>query len=153
MFVAGNTAHGTIRHGVTFRIQLDNFNNKKIVLLGVYRRKENLQVFIDISGVEELRKHSVGSEIVLGGNVSLTETMEILTNASNRSGFEYAKHLVHHIDLIANVPVRNVWRPLWGLFLFRTFNSFPFLCHVVFDPLPLPHRVTSFVNLNSPLLL
>lgn len=76
--------------------------------VGVYRRKDNLKIFIDISGVEALRSHSIGSEIVLGGNISLTETMDILTNVSNKSGFEYTKHLVHHIDLIANVPVRNV---------------------------------------------
>lgn len=37
--------------------------------------------------------------------------MEILTNASHKSGYEYCKHLVHHIDLIANVPVRNVLVP------------------------------------------
>lgn len=80
----------------------------KLFFLGVYRRKDNLEIFIDISGVETLRSHSIGSEIVLGGNVSLTETMDILTNVSNKSGFEYTKHLIHHIDLIANVPVRNV---------------------------------------------
>ncbi|KAG4067507.1 hypothetical protein HA402_002784 [Bradysia odoriphaga] len=83
MLVGGNTAHG------------------------VYRRKDNLQIFIDVSGVEQLRSHSVGSEIVLGGNVTLTETMNILANVSNKTGFEYAKHLSHHIDLIASVPVRN----------------------------------------------
>lgn len=66
-------------------------------------------MFIDVTGVEALRSHSIGTaELVLGGNVSLTEAMEILTNASKNHGFEYCKHLVHHIDLIANVPVRNV---------------------------------------------
>lgn len=75
----------------------------------MYRRNENLKYFIDISGVEDLRSHSISaSELVLGANVSLTETMEILTKASNQIGFEYCKHLVDHIDLIANVPVRNV---------------------------------------------
>lgn len=34
--------------------------------------------------------------------------MEILTEASTKSGFEYCSHLIDHIDLIANVPVRNV---------------------------------------------
>ena len=65
-------------------------------------------MFIDINDVEELRSHSLGSELVIGANVNLTETMEILNKASNTSGFEYCKHLVKHIDLIANVPVRNV---------------------------------------------
>lgn len=80
-----------------------------LYILGVYRRNENLKYFIDITGVEELRTHSIGSsEIVLGANVNLTETMDILTKASTQNGFEYCKHLVDHIDLIANVPVRNV---------------------------------------------
>lgn len=85
------------------------WHTKTISYSGVYRRQDNLQTFIDISGVEKLRSHSfIESELVLGGNVTLTETMEILNKASNQSGFEYCKHLVHHIDLIANVPVRNV---------------------------------------------
>lgn len=75
---------------------------------GVYRRNENLKLFIDITGVETLRSHAIGTELVLGANISLSETMDILTNASTQSGFEYCKHLVDHIDLIANVPVRNV---------------------------------------------
>lgn len=103
MLVAGNTAHGNIDELILFSSIVMSF-----FAIGVYRRKDNLQIFIDISGVEKLRSHSIGSEITLGGNVSLTETMEILTNASHKSGFEYAKNLVHHIDLIANVPVRNV---------------------------------------------
>lgn len=77
-------------------------------MIGVFRRNDNLKVFIDITGVESLRSHTIGAELVLGGNVSLTETMEILTNASTQPGFEYCKYLVDHIDLIANVPVRDV---------------------------------------------
>lgn len=66
-------------------------------------------MFIDITRVESLRTHSIGAEYVtLGGNISLTETMEVLKKASMRSGFHYLKYFVEHIDLIANVPVRNV---------------------------------------------
>ncbi|KAJ6642124.1 Indole-3-acetaldehyde oxidase [Pseudolycoriella hygida] len=83
MLVAGNTAHG------------------------VYRRNENIDVFIDITRVAALQTHSIGTSVTLGGNVSLTETMEVLKKASMRSGFHYLKHFVDHIDLIANVPVRN----------------------------------------------
>lgn len=75
---------------------------------GVYRRNENIQIFIDITRVEALRSHSIGSIVTLGGSMSLTETMDIFKKASMRSGFNYLKYLVDHIDLIANVPVRNV---------------------------------------------
>lgn len=104
MFVAGNTAHGTDAEWRCSYL----LNAKVHFVLGVYRRQDNLKIFIDISGVGKLRSHSIGSEVVLGGNVSLSETMDILTNVLHKSGFEYTKHLVHHIDLIANVPVRNV---------------------------------------------
>lgn len=102
MLVAGNTAHGN--NGTKIIL----FSVNKRISIGVYHRNENLKIFIDITGVEELRSHDIGPELVLGGGVTLTEAMDILTNASTQPGFEYCKHLVDHIDLIANVPVRNV---------------------------------------------
>jgi len=85
MLVAGNTAHG------------------------VYRRSPDIKHFIDVHGVDELHQHSSeGQQLKLGANLSLTQTMEILWTTSRRPGFEYLNVLWSHIDLIANVPVRNV---------------------------------------------
>lgn len=82
--VAGNTAHG------------------------VYRRAEHISLFIDINSVAELRSHVLTADsLTIGANVNLTETMAILEKASKSAGFEYVSHVMHHIDLIANVPVRN----------------------------------------------
>ncbi|XP_017150611.1 abscisic-aldehyde oxidase-like [Drosophila miranda] len=84
MLVAGNTAHG------------------------VYRRSTDIKHFIDVSGVEELHRHSTeGQQLQLGANLSLTQTMEILRTTSKQPGFEYLEVLWNHLDLIANVPVRN----------------------------------------------
>ncbi|XP_059612857.1 uncharacterized protein LOC132259308 [Phlebotomus argentipes] len=84
MLVAGNTAHG------------------------VYRRDADIELFIDVNSVEELRKHSIGDTLVLGGNVNLTEMMEILEKAaSQKPAFEYCRVLIKHIDVVASVPVRN----------------------------------------------
>lgn len=84
MLVAGNTAHG------------------------VYRRDPKIQVFIDVMGIEELRNHSLTDKLSLGGNVTLSETMEIFTKtAQSKPEFGYLNELNKHIDLIANVPVRN----------------------------------------------
>lgn len=75
----------------------------------MYRRRRDIDVFIDITDVTELRTHSISDEaIIIGGGVSLTETIQILQKATATPGFEYCEHLVKHIDLIANVPVRNV---------------------------------------------
>ncbi|KAH8326448.1 hypothetical protein KR067_007791 [Drosophila pandora] len=84
MLVAGNTAHG------------------------VYRRSPDIKHFIDVSGLEELHQHSSDSQqLKLGANMSLTQTMEILQSTSKQPGFEYLEVLWNHIDLVANVPVRN----------------------------------------------
>ncbi|GAB0096983.1 xanthine dehydrogenase [Sergentomyia squamirostris] len=84
MLVAGNTAHG------------------------VYRRDPNIEVFIDVNSVDELRKHNIGDTIELGGNVNLTEMMEILEKAAKQKPvFEYCRVLINHIDVVASVPVRN----------------------------------------------
>ncbi|XP_034131067.1 xanthine dehydrogenase [Drosophila guanche] len=84
MLVAGNTAHG------------------------VYRRSTDIKHFIDVSGVEELHGHSTeGQQLKLGANLSLTQTMDILRKTSKQPGFEYLEVLWNHLDLIANVPVRN----------------------------------------------
>lgn len=102
MLVAGDTAHGDIT--VCTIVRWTNCFN----LPGVYRRSEDLRIFIDVNDVVELRSHSIGNELVIGANVNLTETMDILSKASTTPEFEYCKHLVKHIDLVANVPVRNV---------------------------------------------
>ncbi|KAJ6644053.1 Xanthine dehydrogenase [Pseudolycoriella hygida] len=101
MLVAGNTAHG------------------------VYRRSEDLEVFIDVNDVDELRSHSMSNELVIGANVNLTETMDILSKASTEHGFEYCKHLVKHIDLIANVPVRNSGTIAGNLSIKHAHKDFP----------------------------
>lgn len=85
MLVAGNTAHG------------------------VYRRASDIQVFIDINSVEQLRSHSIGKQLEVGGTVKLTEFMEILKKAAKENvNFSYCNEIHSHVDLIANVPVRNV---------------------------------------------
>lgn len=83
-------------------------------------------MFIDINGIEELRKHTLNeNEIVLGANINLTETMEILTNASTKNGFEYCSNLMKHIDLVANVPVRNAGTIAGNLSIKHAHNEFP----------------------------
>lgn len=89
MLVAGDTAHG------------------------VYRRKSNLKIFIDIMSIPELRSHSIGVELMIGANVTLNEMIDILNKAARTSGYEYCKSLATHIEKIANVPVRNVSVFLW----------------------------------------
>lgn len=101
MLVAGNTAHG------------------------VYRRDPKLEVFIDVMGIEELRTHSIADNVTLGGNVSLTETMEIFTKAAVKPEFQYLNEIYKHIDIIANVPVRNAGTLAGNLSIKNQHKEFP----------------------------
>ncbi|XP_049545874.1 xanthine dehydrogenase-like isoform X1 [Anopheles darlingi] len=103
MLVAGNTAHG------------------------VYRRSNALQVFIDVNSVEELHTHKQDANgLAVGANVSLTEFMQILVTASNSNpSFAYCKELEKHIDLIANVPVRNAGTIAGNLSIKNQHHEFP----------------------------
>ncbi|XP_058461613.1 uncharacterized protein LOC131436745 [Malaya genurostris] len=102
MLVAGNTKHG------------------------VYRRSENLKVFIDINSIDELHSHSMGNELLVGGNVSLTEFMTILSEAANKTNnLSYCTELAKHIDLVASVPVRNSGTIAGNLCIKNQHHEFP----------------------------
>ncbi|XP_073980918.1 uncharacterized protein isoform X2 [Rhodnius prolixus] len=95
---------------------------------GVYRIKKEPEVYIDINGVPELHGYEVNSDgIVLGANINLTEAMELFSKLSQEqpAKFAYCKTLADHIDLIANVPVRNVGTFAGNLALKHENKDFP----------------------------
>lgn len=72
----------------------------------------------------------------IGGNVSITTLMEVLTQAADQSSdFAYCKQVVSHIDLVANVPVRNNGTLGGNLMIKHQRNEFPsdlfLLCETV----------------------
>lgn len=81
----------------------------KILFVGVYKLPEP-KVYIDVIDVKELTTYELTDEkLVLGGDMSLTITMELFYKLSgSNSKFAHLKTMADHIDLIANVPVRNV---------------------------------------------
>lgn len=103
MLVAGNTAHG------------------------VYRRSPDIQVFIDIASVQDLKTHKITQgTLELGGNVTLTEAMEIFTKVAKKNkNFEYLREVVKHMDLIANIPVRNNGTLAGNLMIKNANKEFP----------------------------
>ncbi|XP_017009213.3 uncharacterized protein AOX3 [Drosophila takahashii] len=103
---------------------------------GVYRRSTEIKHFIDVHGVDELHQHSLeGSRLKLGANLSLTQTMEILKTTSTQSGFEYLDVLWHHIDLIANVPVRNSGTLAGNISIKKQHPEFPSDIFISFEAL------------------
>ena len=52
--------------------------------------------------------------------------MDLLTNtAKQNNNFSYFEHMVRHIDLIANVPVRNTGTIAGNLSIKNQHNEFP----------------------------
>ncbi|XP_037042497.1 xanthine dehydrogenase-like [Bradysia coprophila] len=93
---------------------------------GVYRERVAPKLFIDINDVSDLRGHKiVDNELVIGATNSLTDTIKIFESVSQTPGFEYCSTLAQHIDLIANVPVRNIGTIGGNLSIKHQHNSFP----------------------------
>lgn len=92
---------------------------------GVYRL-EKPELYIDINDIPDLhRVDKSDSSLILGGNVSLTVAMENFDKYSKDKGFEYLRHLAHHIDLIASVPVRNIGTIAGNLMIKHQHHDFP----------------------------
>ncbi|XP_049766804.1 uncharacterized protein LOC126100259 [Schistocerca cancellata] len=111
---------------------LESKSNKNYMLVagntghGVYRRDPDIEIFIDISDVSELKGHSINSQLIIGGNMTLTEAMELFYNISKTNkNFSYTKVLADHIDLVANVPVRNAGTIAGNLILKHEHPEFP----------------------------
>lgn len=87
MLVGGNTAHG------------------------VYRRPQDIKVFIDVNNVPQLKNRSSNStSLEVGGSVTLTDLIDIFKDVAlrNQQHFGYLKELVTHVELIASTSIRNV---------------------------------------------
>jgi hypothetical protein len=83
-----------------------------------------------VGDVAELKSLSTRPNVILGGNTSLTEAMALFHSLSeDNPRYQYTRVLADHIDLIANVPVRNVSEAIiqaLPFFLFLQCNSAQF---------------------------
>lgn len=64
---------------------------------------------IDISSISELTSHYLDVNLVLGGNITITDTMNIFHEISKTNkDFWYLGTLYDHLLRVAHIPVRNV---------------------------------------------
>ncbi|XP_036145980.1 xanthine dehydrogenase isoform X2 [Monomorium pharaonis] len=92
---------------------------------GVYRSSKK-DLYIDINDISELRRvEKTNQYLVLGGNTSLTKALQTFQKYSTESGFKYLRHLAHHVDLIAHIPVRNIGSIAGNLMIKHEHNEFP----------------------------
>ncbi|XP_073848046.1 uncharacterized protein [Musca autumnalis] len=112
MLVSGNTGHG------------------------VYRRSSQINKFVDMHLLHELQGYKISPDsLELGANISLSDAMAALREASTVKGFEYCSRVWSHFDLIANVPVRNMGTLAGNLALKHKHPEFPSDVYVVFEAL------------------
>ncbi|XP_049819814.1 uncharacterized protein LOC109604513 isoform X2 [Aethina tumida] len=129
---------------------------------GVYKHDPLPQTYLEVTSIKELTTWElVGNTLILGGNMSLNETLNIFNKVSTQnSKFKYLQKMARHIDLIANVPVRNVGTIAGNLMIKHTHQEFPsdiFLiletvgaCLVITDVFGNENRVTPerFISFN-----
>lgn len=75
--------------------------------------EKDVEVYIDITEVAELMKYQAHNDVlILGANTTLTKAIDLFNSLSTTNAeFAFLKKVAEHIDLIANVPVRNVKYP------------------------------------------
>ncbi|KAJ8952857.1 hypothetical protein NQ314_007463 [Rhamnusium bicolor] len=94
---------------------------------GVYRNPPIPNIYIDITSVAELTTYSlIGDTLVMGGNLTLTRVIQLFCSISEgNEKFAYLSNMAQHIDLIANVPVRNIGTLAGNLMIKYNHNEFP----------------------------
>ncbi|PNF35793.1 Xanthine dehydrogenase [Cryptotermes secundus] len=93
---------------------------------GVYRPTMEPQIYIDVQDIPELKSYVTEPTLTLGGNVSLTDCIKLFNSLSKKkSNYAYTAVLARHIDLIANVPVRNVGTIAGNLSIKHEHPEFP----------------------------
>lgn len=94
---------------------------------GVYKTKTNYNVYVDVQDVLELKNNRIiESSLCIGANTTLTNALDLFVRmAKEQPQLKYLKKLADHIDLIANVPVRNVGTIAGNLMIKHKNNDFP----------------------------
>ncbi|XP_073971381.1 uncharacterized protein isoform X1 [Rhodnius prolixus] len=121
---------------------LNKIGNTKYMLLagntaqGVYRIIEKPKIYIDITKIQELKEHAfMKDKLELGANITLSECMQLFAQVAQLKPkkFSYLKQLVEHIDLVANVPVRNIGTLAGNLMIKHEHKIFPSDIFLIFE--------------------
>ncbi|XP_050079113.1 uncharacterized protein LOC126565956 [Anopheles maculipalpis] len=111
---------------------------------GVYRRRKDLRLFIDVRNVEELRNYWIGSSVIIGANVTLSELIEILREAARTDRrFTYCVELARHVEEIAHPAVRHVGTIAGNLTLKHRHPEFPSDLYVLFEAIGVEMTIAS----------
>ncbi|CAG9839731.1 unnamed protein product [Diabrotica balteata] len=94
---------------------------------GVYKKETEYNVYVDIQDVPELKSiRLVDNGLRVGANITLTTAISTFKKMSQSiPQLKYLKKLADHIDLVANVPVRNIGTLAGNLMIKHKNNEFP----------------------------
>ncbi|CAH0726811.1 unnamed protein product, partial [Brenthis ino] len=92
---------------------------------GVKPIEGNPKILIDISTVSELKGYFIDQNLSIGAGNTLTEFMEILKEAVDTEYFDYLKVVINHLELVANVAIRNIGTIAGNLMLKHMHRNFP----------------------------
>ena len=104
---------------------------------GVYKNDGPFDVFIDIKNVPDLHQVTkTTSLLTVGSSVQLKNLIDVMSDFSSTSGFEYLSEIANHLSKVANVGVRNAGSWSGNLMMKYYHKEFPsdvFVCFETID--------------------
>ncbi|CAH2090196.1 unnamed protein product [Euphydryas editha] len=91
-------------------------------------------ILIDISDVALLKQYYFDQNLVLGANIALEDCMEIFKKiAATKEDFAYLEEFAKHLDLLAQIPVRNIGSLAGNIMLKHIMPSYPSDLFILFE--------------------
>ncbi|CAH0726755.1 unnamed protein product, partial [Brenthis ino] len=75
---------------------------------GVYPLSKEPRVYIDIASISSLQDSLIDENLVLGAGLTINQTMDIFKKQMKNDDFAYLEQFHKHLELVANVPVKNI---------------------------------------------
>lgn len=75
---------------------------------GAYPISDYPRVLIDITSVPELKGCTFDQNLIIGVGITLNELLDVFKATAEDGYFGYLQKFVEHINLVANIPIRNV---------------------------------------------
>ncbi|XP_052741992.1 uncharacterized protein LOC112054404 isoform X2 [Bicyclus anynana] len=100
---------------------------------GVFPIIKEPRVFIDITSISNLKESIIDENLVLGAGLSIHEVMDIFRREMKNDNFRYLEHFHRHLELVANVPVKNIGTIGGNLAMKNAHHEFPSDVFLIFE--------------------
>ncbi|XP_045774054.1 xanthine dehydrogenase-like isoform X1 [Maniola jurtina] len=100
---------------------------------GVFPTTKEPRVFIDVTSISTLKDTIIDANLVLGAGLSIHELMAVFQRQMNNDNFRYLEHFHRHLELVANVPVKNIGTIGGNLAMKNAHHDFPSDVFLIFE--------------------